>query len=64
MILDLYLGLQISIKLGKALGQPQHFANGFGQGDASALFPAIALASGQFRMVELLFPKNLDGSLH
>ena len=52
MILDLYLGLQRSIKLGRALGQPHHYANGCGQGDASALFPAIALVSGQFRMID------------
>ena len=62
MILDFYLGLQRSIKLGKALGQPHHYANGCGQGDATALFPAIAFVSGQFRMIELLFPKVTMGA--
>ena len=57
MILDLYLGLQRSIKHGKALGRPHHYFNGCGQGDVSSLFPAIALVSGQFYMVELLYPK-------
>ena len=46
MVLDLYRGLQRTIKMGKALGEPQHYHNGCGQGDVCALFPAIALVSG------------------
>ena len=63
MVLDLYRGLHMTIKMGKALGEPHHYHNGCGQGDVCALFPAIALVSGQFYMVEALFPNVRMGAV-
>lgn len=63
MVLDLYHGLQRTIKMGKALGEPHHYHNGCGQGDVCALFPAIALVSGQFYMVEALYPRVRMGAV-
>ena len=63
MVMDLYRGLMRTIKMGKALGEAHHYHNGCGQGDVCALFPAIALVSGQFYMVEALFPRVRMGAV-
>ena len=57
MVFDLYLSIQRYIKLGRALGLAQIVYNGMGQGDHAALFPAIALVSGQFYLLNILYPK-------
>ena len=51
-----------SIKFGTIYGKPTNYFNGCGQGDLCSLFPAIALVSGQFFMVELLYPKIRMGA--
>ena len=61
MVLDLYLAIQRYIKLGKAYGLAQAVFNGMGQGDHAALFPSIALVSGQFYMIDALYPKVRKG---
>ena len=53
MTLNLYENLMRSIKFGIVYGKPVNYYNGCGRGDLCSLFPAIALVSGQFFMVDL-----------
>ena len=62
MTLDLYENLMRSIKFGTVYGKPAHYFNGCGQGDLCSLFPAIALVSGQFFMVDMLYPSIRMGA--
>ena len=62
MILDMYLAIQRYIKLGRAYGLAQAVFNGMGQADHAAPFPAIALVSGQFYMIDALYPNARKGA--
>ena len=62
MVLDMYMHIQRYIKLGRAYGLAQLVYNGMGQGDHAALFPAIALVSGQFYMIDALYPNVRKGA--
>jgi hypothetical protein len=62
MMLNMYLVIQRYIKIGKAYGLAQEVYNGMGQGDHGALFPAVALVSGQFFMLDLLYPQVRKGA--
>jgi hypothetical protein len=62
MVLNMYVTIQRYIKLGKAYGLAQEVYNGMGQGDHAALFPAVGLVSGQFYMIDLLYPAVNKGA--
>ena len=49
--------------MGAAYGVASYSANGLGQGDLATLFPALALVSGQFNMINQLLPQVRMGSI-
>jgi len=53
---NLYKDMQRIMKKGKSLSEAFEVYNGYGQGDALSLIPALLLVSFQFRVIEAKLP--------
>ena len=58
-----YDKLQRCTKIGKTLGEPHTYANGYGQGDPLSLMTALAFVSAQFTRIQEKWPALRIGAV-